>query len=334
MVVNKKQLKDSHGRIINYMRLAVTDRCNLRCFYCMPEEGVQFLKKHDILSYEEMLRLIAILNPMGIDKVRITGGEPFVRKDIIHFLKTVKQDFDLRSFSITSNATLLHHYMEELPQLFDSMNISLDSLDKERFFQITRRDDFDIVFQNIENLIKTDIDVKINAVVMDGKNIADILPFVEWTRDNNVSVRFIEEMPFNGCRNSDEISTWDHRKIYQYIQEEFKEIIALRNPKSSTSVMYQVKGFKGKFGIIPAFSRTFCGSCNRIRITAKGDLRTCLYSAEGISLLKPMRAGLTEEAMQQLVREAILHKEKDGFEAAQKRLNLDSIYESMTTIGG
>ncbi len=327
-------LVDSHNRTINYLRLAVTDRCNLRCFYCMPENGIKFLNKKEILSYEEMIRLMEILRPMGIDKLRITGGEPFVRKDLMSFLKTVKNRFDLRSFSITSNATLLHNYMEELPQLFDSMNISLDSLNADRFLDITRRNDFKQVWDNINALIETGIKVKINAVVMNDKNIEDILPFVAWTKNKNVEVRFIEEMPFNGSREKEQISNWDYTKILEHISSEFPEIEKLETGPSSTSLLYQVKGFTGKFGIIPAFSRTFCGTCNRIRITAKGQLRTCLYSANGTDLLKPLRAGKSFETMQQIVRHAVSNKEANGFEAAEKRLDQGAIYESMTTIGG
>lgn len=328
------QLKDSHGRIINYMRLAVTDRCNLRCFYCMPEEGIRFLERKDIMSYDEMSRIMHILKPMGVDKIRITGGEPFARKDLIPFLKETQKNIQPQSFSITTNATLTHHFMDDIPQLFNAVNVSLDALDKERFFDITRRNVYDTVIQNIEALIASGVDVKINAVVMSDKNIEDILPFVEWTKNKNIEMRFIEEMPFNGTRESEELSSWNHKDILKHIQSGFKDIEKLTDLPSSTSMMFQVKGFKGKFGIIPAFSRTFCGTCNRIRITAKGELRTCLYSSKGTDLLKPMRNQATDEYIRETIIQSILNKEKDGFEAAKKRNGYIPIYESMTTIGG
>ncbi|MGK0390644.1 MAG: molybdenum cofactor biosynthesis protein A [Maribacter sp.] len=328
------QLKDSHDRIINYMRLAVTDRCNLRCFYCMPEEGIKFLERKNILSFDEMSRLIHILHPMGVDKIRITGGEPFARKGLIPFLKEIKKEVNLKSLSITTNATLTQHFMDDIPHLFDTINISLDSLDKGRFFDITRRDMYDTVMENIEALIATGINVKINAVVMSNKNIEDILPFVEWTKNKNIEMRFIEEMPFNGTRDSEELSNWNHKDILKHIQSEFKDIEKLPALPSSTSMMFQVKGFKGKFGIIPAFSRTFCGTCNRIRITAKGDLRTCLYSSKGTDLLSPMRNDFTDEQISEIILKSIMNKEKDGFEAAKQRNGFIPIYESMTTIGG
>ena len=314
------------------MRLAVTDRCNLRCSYCMPEEGINFLEKSAILSYEEMLRLISILNEMGLNKIRITGGEPFVRKDLIYFLQEVKRRFKLESFNITSNATLLHLYMNEIPALFSTMNISLDSLNKERFFEITRRDSFDIVIENINELIERGIKVKVNAVVMNGKNIEDLIPFVKWTKDKDIAVRFIEEMPFNGSGKNKPELLWDYRKILSHIATEFKDIQTLASPLSSTAMRYQVKGFKGEFGIIPAFSRTFCGTCNRIRITAKGELRTCLYSANGTDLLNPLRKTTDDAEIAKLIVEAVSNKEKDGFEAVNNKQKF--IYESMTSIGG
>ncbi len=328
------QLKDSHGRHINYLRLAVTDRCNLRCFYCMPEKGIQFLDKKELMTYEEMIRLLHLVKTLGVNKIRITGGEPFVRKDLIHFLKEVKKDIQPTSFSITSNATLLHHYMDDIPDLFNAMNISLDTLDRERFFAITRRDNYELVVGNIQALLRSGVGVKVNAVVMSGKNTQDILPFVEWTRKENIEVRFIEEMPFNGSRDSKDVSNWNYQKILAHIKGEFKDIETLPTPPSSTSMMYQVKGFKGKFGIIPAFSRTFCGTCNRIRITAKGQLRTCLYSSKGTDLLPALRSDMPDEQIQDIIINAVLHKEKDGFEAAERRFGPSSIYESMTTIGG
>jgi len=328
------QLKDSHHRIINYMRLAVTDRCNLRCYYCMPEKGIQFLPNQLLMSYEEMLRLMTVVGVMGVDKFRITGGEPFARKGIMDFLKATKKQIKPRQFSITTNATLLENYLEELPAVFDAINVSLDSLDPVRFYEITRRDEFHKVKENIDALLEMGMEVKLNAVVMQGRNIEDIIPFVEWTKDKAIEVRFIEEMPFNGTRDSNDISSWTHVEILKHIQKEFKSISDLPYQMSSTSMMYQVNGFQGKFGIIPAFSRTFCGTCNRIRVTAKGELRTCLYSNKGTDLLSPMRKACTDEELTKLIQYSVLNKEKDGFEAANNRDGFISIYESMTMIGG
>ncbi len=306
----------------------------MRCFYCMPEKGISFLERKDLLSFDEMFRILKVARGMGVDKFRITGGEPFARKGIMPFLKKVKQDLKPTAFSITTNATLIGNYIEEVARLFQAVNVSLDALDKERFFEITRRDDYDAVIANIHALLDAGVQVKVNAVVLSGKNTEDILPFVEWTKNLPIEVRFIEEMPFNGTRDSKEISDWNYKKILEHIQGEFKEVEALPVPSGATSLMYQVKGFQGKFGIIPAFSRTFCGSCNRIRITPKGELRTCLYSTKGTDLLTPIRKGMEDASLEEMIRDAVMKKEKDGFAAAAARDGFIPIYESMTTIGG
>ncbi len=285
------------------------------------------------MTYEEMLKLLSIFKSMGVDKMRITGGEPFARKDILYFLKKVKNEIRPSSFSITSNATVLDEYLDELPALFESMNISLDSLDRQRFFEITRKDVFPKVIDNINAILNTGIDVKINAVIMSDKNIQDIVPMVQWTREKNMDVRFIEEMPFNGTRGSDKISTWNYKDILSHIKTNIGSYETLPNPPSSTSMMYRIPGYVGRFGIIPAFSRTFCGSCNRLRLTPKGEMRTCLYSTQGTDLLTPLREGVSDDALRQIITAAVMNKEKDGYEAAKKR-SFIPIYESMTTIGG
>ena len=192
-------LVDNHGRKINYLRLAVTDRCNLRCFYCMPEDGLNWLSRKELMTYEEMLRACSLLVNMGIEKIRITGGEPFVRKDIMQFLTGVSKLPGVKELSLTTNGVLTAPYVPELKRIgVRSVNLSLDTLDAGRFFSITRRDEFRNVMETLDELLRYNIRVKINAVVMDGKNTQDIIPLVELTKDLPVSVRFIEEMPFNG----------------------------------------------------------------------------------------------------------------------------------------
>ena len=192
-------LIDNHGREINYLRLAVTDRCNLRCFYCMPENGIKYMNRKDLLSFEEMTRLIRVFGDLGVSKIRITGGEPFVRKGIMSFLKGVSELATIKEINITTNGTFT---VEQIPALekmgIKSVNLSLDSLDSQRFFDITRRDLFDQVMTTYRKLVDSKIRVKTNMVVMDGRNIEDIYPMLELTKYDDVSVRFIEEMPFNG----------------------------------------------------------------------------------------------------------------------------------------
>src|SRR5688572_4006633 len=191
-------LYDNHGRPLNYLRLAVTDRCNLRCFYCMPEEGIRYLPKKELLTFEEIERIVSLMAGMGITKVRLTGGEPFVRHDIMKLIRKIKSIPGIQNIHLTTNGVLTAKHVPELKELIASVNLSLDTLDRERFKQITHRDEFNATLETFHQLVDSNIPVKINAVVMEEKNIQDIIPLVELTKQYPVSVRFIEEMPFNG----------------------------------------------------------------------------------------------------------------------------------------
>ena len=288
-------LFDNHGRRINYVRIAVTDRCNLRCFYCMPEQGIQYVERSALLSYEEMLRLTRLLAGMGIDKVRITGGEPFVRRDMMHLLREMSRISGIRQINLTTNGTTTAPWVPELKQLgIHTVNLSLDTLDRARFLHITRRDLFPEVMETFHALLEHGIKTKINAVVMDGQNIEDMIPLAELTREHPVDVRFIEEMPFNGEGEHYPVLLWNHRHILEHLQATFPNLEKLPDPPHSTSYNYRVPGFKGTIGIIAAYSRTFCGTCNRLRITPQGTLKSCLYD-DGIFNIKDlMRAGATD----------------------------------------
>lgn len=330
-----QKLIDNHGRLINYVRLAVTDRCNLRCFYCMPEEGIKYVPKNDLLSYEEMLRLMQILADLGIEKVRITGGEPFVRRDMMDFLRALRQIKGIRKINITTNGTLTAPLIPELKALnIDSVNLSLDTLDRDRFYQITRRDEFDTVMETFHLLVQHNISTKINAVVMDGKNIEDLIPMVELTQQHPVSVRFIEEMPFNGEGAHYQHLKWHHFAILEHLKTAFPDIYKIPDPPHSTSYNYQIPGHQGTVGIIAAYTRTFCGTCNRIRITPQGGLKTCLYDNGVFNLRNLIRAGASDEDLKISILEAIHHRAKDGWEAEKNRNFGLPVSESMATIGG
>lgn len=329
------ELKDNHGRTINYVRLAVTDRCNLRCFYCMPEEGIQYVKKDELLSFEEMERLMRIMVPMGIHKVRITGGEPFVRKEMMDFLRVLSKMPGLDKISITTNGTVTAPLVGELKNLgIHSVNLSLDTLDKHRFFQITRRDLYDEVMATLWALLDSGIKTRINAVVMEGQNIEDIIPMVELTQNFPIDVRFIEEMPFNGSGLHYEGWQWNHVRILDHIRSSFPSITKIQDPPHSTSYNYAIPGFQGTIGIIAAYSRTFCGTCNRIRVTPQGTLKTCLYDDGVFNLRDFMRAGCTDDQLKETLLQALSHRAKDGWEAEKNRLSGLPIHESMATIGG
>lgn len=328
-------LYDNHQRPINYLRLAVTDRCNLRCFYCMPEEGIDYVPKTELLSYEEMLRLVRVLAKMGITKVRITGGEPFVRKDMIHFLSDLVKTPNLQEVHLTTNGTLTQNLIPQLQQIgIKSVNLSLDSLNKQRFFDITRRDVFDTVMETLHALIVAKLPTKINMVVMQDQNIDDIIPMVELAKANPINVRFIEEMPFNGTNRIPSLLEWNYKRIYQHIEATYPHIYKIEDGKYSTSTNYQIKGFQGTFGIIAAYSRTFCGTCNRIRLTPRGILKTCLYDTGVFNIKDVMRAGASDAQIQATFLDALGNRAKDGFEAEQNRHFDPLITESMSSIGG
>lgn len=328
-------LLDNHGRKINYLRLAVTDRCNLRCFYCMPEEGLNWLSRKELMTYVEMLQTCDLLVKMGIEKIRITGGEPFVRKDIIKLLTALSQLQGLKELSITTNGVLTAPYVQDLKRIgVKSVNLSLDTLDANRFFAITKRDEFAAVMETMQQLLKHNIDVKINTVVMAGKNTQDIVPLVALTKELPVRVRFIEEMPFNGDGHSYSGMTWDYVKIFDEIRQSYPDIQKVPDPLYSTSYNYQVPGHQGSVGIIAAYSRTFCGTCNRIRITPQGVLKNCLYDAGVLNIKDLIRAGTPVAELQQTLNNAFNTRPKDGWEAERKRSDNPDFHESMATIGG
>lgn len=328
-------LVDNHGREISYVRLAVTDRCNLRCFYCMPEEGIRYLPKKDLLSFEEITRLMSILAPLGVSKVRFTGGEPFVRKDFMDLVKQVSAIEGVTDVHLTTNGVLTAPYVGQLKEAgVKSVNLSMDTLDRERFKAITRRDEFGNVMDTLNLLVEAGFKVKINAVVMEGKNIDDIIPLVQLTRDQNIDVRFIEEMPFNGEGSHYPVLSWTYRKILDYIKATFPDIDKLKDEPNSTSYNYRIKGHLGSIGVIAAFSRTFCGTCNRIRVTAQGTLKTCLYDNGVLNIRDLMRKGQSDEQIRRELLTAFSSRAKDGFEAEKNRGTGVGVSESMSTIGG
>jgi cyclic pyranopterin phosphate synthase len=298
----------------------------------MPAEGINYLPEKKLLSWEEMLRIVHVLNQLGIRKVRITGGEPFVRPGLMDFLQELAKIENLE-ICLTTNGVLLENYLESLLQLgIKNLNLSLDSLDSDRFFKITRRNDFDQVYRNLMRLIEANFKVKLNAVVMHGMNDADILPLVKFTEKHPVSVRFIEEMPFNGSGLVEEKLFWDYRRIFSHIKTEFAGIEELPMEYGETAKKYHVPGFRGDVGIIAAFSRTFCGSCNRIRVTSLGQVKTCLYDDGVFDLKEYLRLGASDEDLKNTLIKIFAARPKDGFEAENNRKGV--INESMTSIGG
>jgi molybdenum cofactor biosynthesis protein A len=301
----------------------------------MPEDGLNWLSRKQLMTYEEMLQSCSLLVKMGIEKIRITGGEPFVRKDIMKFLSALSELPGLKELTLTTNGVLTAPHVAELKKIgVSSVNLSLDTLDAGRFFSITKRDEFASVMATMDELLKHDIEVKINAVVMDGKNTQDIIPLVELTKDLPVSVRFIEEMPFNGDGHVYTGLNWDYVRILDEIKDTYADIKKLDDAQYSTSYNYKIPGYKGSVGIIAAYSRTFCGSCNRIRITPEGELKTCLYDNGVMNIKDQLRLGVSEDDLEQLLLNTFNTRPKDGWEAEHQRAGSLGVHESMATIGG
>ena len=323
------QLIDSFGRQIEYVRLAVTDRCNLRCQYCMPAHGIDIVPKQELLTFKEMYRLIRVLTELGVKKVRLTGGEPFVRKDFVSFLEMLSYNDLLDAINITTNGALISHYIDRIEQLekVKHINLSIDSLQREKFAKITRRDVFLDVYKTFEALGKSRLNLKLNVVVQSGFNTDEINDFVRLTKDKKVAVRFIEEMPLNGKGQRDIKENWTFKKILEEIKTE-----EIQSEKSSTSRNYKVDGYLGTVGIIPAFTRTICNDCNRIRITSTGTFKNCLFDDGVFNLRDFIRNGASNEDLKALFLSLVKDKPENGFIAEANRKG--NVSESMSTIGG
>ncbi|MFS0490341.1 GTP 3',8-cyclase MoaA [Leadbetterella byssophila] len=282
-------LVDSFGRKHSYLRISLTDRCDLRCFYCMPEESYDFVPSAHLMQAQEIYDIAKVFVDHGVTKIRITGGEPLVRKDaeqILQHLGGLPVELHL-----TTNGVRLHHFLSTLKHIpIKGVNISLDTLKAERFKEITRRDRFAQVWQNINALILHNIPTKINVVVMRGVNEDEVLDFIQLTKELSVEVRFIEFMPFEGNRWTDS-KVFTKEEILGLTSTLESNITTLPYLKSDTARKYQVEGYKGTFAIISTLSQPFCEGCNRIRLTADGKLKNCLFSKTEEDLLQAFRQG-------------------------------------------
>jgi len=328
------KLKDSFGRQIEYVRLAVTDRCNLRCQYCMPAHGIDIVPRKELLTFKEMYRLIRVLTELGVNKVRLTGGEPFVRKDFVGFLEMLSYNDLLDTINITTNGALISNHINKIEKLkkVNNINLSIDSLQQNKFAKITRRDVFPEVYKTFELLEKSSLNLKLNVVVQSGFNTDEIVDFVRLTKDKNVAVRFIEEMPFNGKGQRKMEKNWTLNKILEEVKTVF-HVDEIQSEKSSTSRNYKVKNHLGTFGIIPAFTRTICNDCNRIRITSTGTFKNCLFDDGVFNLRDFIRNGASNEDLKELFLSLVKDKPENGFIAEANRKK-GTVSESMSTIGG
>jgi cyclic pyranopterin phosphate synthase len=328
------KLKDNFGRQMEYVRLAVTDRCNLRCQYCMPAQGIDIVPRQELLTFKEMYRLIRVLTELGVHKVRLTGGEPFVRKDFVGFLEMLSHNDLLEAINITTNGAGISQHIDRIEKLgkVKDINLSIDSLSREKFAKITRRDAFPEVYKTLELLEKSSLNLKLNVVVQSGVNTDEIVDFARFTKDKKVAVRFIEEMPFNGKGQREMEENWTFKRILEEIKTEF-DVNEVLSEKSSTSRNYAIDNHLGTVGIIPAFTRTICNNCNRIRITSTGTFKNCLFDDGVFNLRDFIREGASNDDLKELFLSLVKAKPENGFIAEANRKD-GGASESMSTIGG
>src|SRR5436190_2733965 len=304
-------LVDGHGRTIGDVRVSVTDRCNFRCQYCMPAEGLPWLERAEILTFEEITRLVAVMSSMGVHDIRLTGGEPLVRRDFPALAAMLAELPDVHELSVTTNGFLLERDAEALVAAgIDGFNVSVDSLQQDRFYQLTRRDALPRVLRGLERLatFPEAHPIKINAVAIRGFTEEEVIPFAELARRTPYQVRFIEFMPLDADRawTPDQVLTG--AEIRAAIEAVYPLQPDPREP-SATARVYRFADGKGRIGFINPVSEPFCADCNRVRLTADGRLRTCLFSLNETDLRAPLREGTSDAELEQIIRDAVWRKE-------------------------
>lgn len=306
----REPLTDTFGRRHTYLRFSLTERCNLRCTYCMPAEGVPLRPKGDILTFEEIVRLSRLFASLGIDKIRLTGGEPLVRKDVENLVRGIAMIPGIEQLAITTNGILLEQKLDKLKAAgVTHLNISLDTLRPERFVEVTRRPGLEKVLRAIDKALEAGYaPVKINCVVLKGFNDDELIDFIELGRDRALDIRFIEFMPFNG--NEWSLGEFmSYRAMLETVESELGgELESLGTCRNEVSKGYRVPGFVGTIGFISSMSDDFCSGCNRLRVTADGNLRVCLFGQSEVSLRDAMRDGASDSDIEKLIRAAIQKK--------------------------
>ncbi len=325
-------LTDTFGRMHDYLRISLTDNCNLRCFYCMPEEDYEFTPASRLMQVEEIEALAKIFVANGVKKIRLTGGEPLVRKDAAEIIRRLSRL--PVTLAMTTNGTRIHEFLPVLEEAkMTHINVSLDTLNADKFMLVTRRNQFALVMQNIQTLITRGFKVKVNVVAMKGFNEEEVNDFIAWTKDTPVEIRFIEFMPFAGNR-------WTSNKVFS-LQELLAVVAtkysfeALPGKPNDTAKHFRIPGHQGSFAVISTMTAPFCSSCNRIRLTADGKLKNCLFSDGETDLLTPLRRG---EDVLPIITQNIQSKAKElggQFTNVLNAVHADEIHNrSMITIGG
>ena len=336
-------LTDGYSRQHDYLRISITERCNLRCTYCMPEEGVSLSPPSNLLTTPEITYLSSLFVSEGVTKIRLTGGEPTIRRDILHLMRSIGdlRRQGLRELCITTNGIALHRKLDSMVEAgLTGVNLSLDTLDPLQFQLMTRRKGFEAVMKSMDRILElnrqgANIKLKINCVVMRNINEREIISFVELSKDNDLEVRFIEYMPFEGNK-------WNQQKMLSFqemlaiIQRKYPGVHKVPDHKNNTSKTYKVPGFVGRIGFITSMTHNFCGSCNRLRLTSDGNLKVCLFGNAEVSLrdlIRKQNGGqpIDEEAMQAF-EQIKMGRHHQGLRDDQKVLGIDK-QELLQVIG-
>lgn len=306
-------MNDNRGRAINYLRISVTDRCNLRCRYCMPEEGTELFSHEEMLSLEELVRVCRCAADLGISRIKLTGGEPLVRKNVAWLVEQILEIPGIENVTMTSNGILLTELAGTLKGAgLSCVNVSLDTLDAERFALITRRDSYHSVIQGIRAAQEAGLEVKINCAVSEDFREQDVTEFAAFSVENRIPVRFIEMMPIGQGRR---FTALDNDRLLEALKRAYPDVALVKRPMGNgPAVYYEFAEGKGCAGFISAVHHRFCGECNRIRLTSDGYLKLCLAHEDGISLRDAIRSGMGDEGLKALMEETIYRKpECHGF---------------------
>lgn len=328
-------MQDNHGRAHNYLRISITEHCNLRCTYCMPAEGIALTPRAHLMTAEEIVTIAQTFVKLGVTKIRLTGGEPLVRKDAKTIIEQLgKLGVEL---TLTTNGILVHEFIDTFKEAgITTLNVSIDSLKKDKFNQITRRNYFEKLIENLDLLEVNNFKVKLNVVVIKGFNDNEIIDFIELTKDRNIQIRFIEFMPFDG-------NQWNKEKLVSYAEilsqvnafYNEQKVERIQDKPNDTAKNHKIDGYQGSFSVISSVTNPFCSTCNRIRLTADGKLKNCLFSNTETSLLDTLRAG---ESIEPLIFQNIKskHAMRGGMDDDTKFQNplLFSQNRSMIKIGG
>lgn len=335
MVNNSPLLQDTHQRNHSYLRISITEKCNLRCTYCMPAEGIALTPRPHLMTEDEIVSIAQTFVDLGVTKIRLTGGEPLVRKEAHSIIERLGQ-LGVQ-LTLTTNGLLVHDFISTFKKAgIKALNVSIDSLQKEKYKAITRRDSFNQLWNNIELLQQNDFQVKLNVVLIKGFNDNEILDFIALTKAQKLQIRFIEFMPFDG-------NQWNKEKLVSYaeiieqVHSVYSEpqLLRIEDQPNDTAKNYKIEGFKGSFSIISSVTNPFCSTCNRIRLTADGKLKNCLFSNSETALLPTLRAG---NPIEPLIYENIQskHAMRGGMDNDAKFQNPDLFTQnrSMIKIGG